>query len=206
MTSPEHTLVGIHLAISAGSFHRYGLPVVILAAVASNRPDLDGLPMLYDMARFEVGHRVWTHNLFSIGLVSAVLAMLQYLFNWLGATSDFCAARFGTLDLPVRGKETPMPVLMVMFVAASCQALHLFCDMVVSGGDGLTDWPVCPWWPISNTGYAFPMIPWGDVGPTLVLMSGLILGARFPVQLRKISSISLAALICYLLVRQNDSI
>lgn len=110
------------------------------------------------MARFEAGHRVWTHNLFSIRIFSTVLAMLQSFFNRRGATFDFCGAKFWTLDLPVRGNETPMPAVMVLFVAASFQALHLFCDRVVSGE---TDWPVCTWWPISNTGYALPVIPLG---------------------------------------------
>jgi membrane-bound metal-dependent hydrolase YbcI (DUF457 family) len=205
MTSPEHTLVGIHLVIAAGAFHRYGLPVVILAGVASNLPDLDGLPMLYDMARFEAGHRVWMHNLCAIGLTSALLAILQYRFDWVGLTAKFLATRIATNEAPASNLEKPVPTLAVLAWAATCQLLHLPCDMVVSGGGGLADWLVRPWWPFSNTGYIFPMIPWGDVGPTLVLMSGLILGARFPVHLQKVSLVSLLALIGYLTIRHTSS-
>ena len=201
MTSPEHTLVGIHLVMAAGAYRRYGLPVVILAGVASNLPDLDGLPMLYDMARFEAGHRVWMHNLCTIGLTSALLVILQYRFDWLGLTAKFFATRIATSEAPASDLEKPVPTLVVLAWAVVCQLLHLPCDMVVSGGGGLADWHVRPWWPISNTGYIYPMIPWGDVGPTVVLMVGVILAVRFPVQDRTISRLTLLALILYLIIR-----
>ncbi|MEZ6077098.1 MAG: hypothetical protein R3C56_15950 [Pirellulaceae bacterium] len=54
---------------------------VALAGIASNLPDWDGLPMLFDMARFEHGHRVWGHNVTSIALSSLIVATLQYRFH-----------------------------------------------------------------------------------------------------------------------------
>ena len=49
MTSPEHTMVGILGAMALGLHKRFGWPVVAFAAVVSNVPDWDGLPMLFDM-------------------------------------------------------------------------------------------------------------------------------------------------------------
>ena len=82
MTTPEHTLVGIHTAIAIGAHRRFGWMVIVLAGIASNLPDWDGLPMLVDMARFESGHRVWGHNFFWIILSSLIVAWSQVRYHW----------------------------------------------------------------------------------------------------------------------------
>jgi purine-cytosine permease-like protein len=73
--------------------------------------------------------------------------------------------------------------------------------MVVSGGFGLNDWSVKPWWPFSQAEYVLPLIPWGDIGPTVIMMAGIILGAKRPDKLSRISTVTLMVLIAYLLVR-----
>ena len=78
------------------------------------------------------------------------------------------------------------------------QLVHLPCDMVVSGGRGLTDWPVAPLWPLSRTGYVLPLVPWGDVGPTVILMAGVIQMARVRGRYRSIALVTLAVLVLYL--------
>jgi hypothetical protein len=86
-------------------------------------------------------------------------------------------------------------------IAVVAQVVHLPCDVVVSGGRGLADWPIQPWWPLSTTPIVYPLISWGDVGPTIVLMSGCLLAARYPPQLQRFSLITLIALVVYLLGR-----
>jgi len=73
--------------------------------------------------------------------------------------------------------------------------------MVVSGGNGLTDWAIQPWWPLSNAAYIYPLIPWGDVGPTVILMSGIIVIAKRRSGISTTAALTLFVLVLYLLVR-----
>jgi len=90
MTTPEHTLVGIHFAFATGLHRFVGWRGVAMAGVASNVPDWDGIPMLFDMQRFESGHRVWGHGIMSIFLASLLLGFFQIRWDWIG----FIANRF----------------------------------------------------------------------------------------------------------------
>lgn len=96
MTTPEHTLVGIHLAIAAGCHRWAGWPLVGLAAVASNMPDLDGLPMLIDIQRFEQLHRVLFHNFLAIALTSIVLACSEAYWGWISRLTGWLMMKFAT--------------------------------------------------------------------------------------------------------------
>jgi hypothetical protein len=201
MTSPEHTLVGIHAALAMGCHRHWGWPVVALAGLASNIPDWDGIPMLVDMQRFESGHRVWGHNVFAILLTTFLVTCLQRRFQWIEAVGQrvkrFLPADAQQLVMP----SEAAPVAVYFIVAFAAQMIHLPCDMVVSGGKGLSDWHVCPLWPASHIGFAFPLIPWGDVGPTLILMAGILAAAIFRDRSSAISALALAGLVAYLLVR-----
>ncbi|TWT77660.1 hypothetical protein Pla123a_14560 [Posidoniimonas polymericola] len=204
MTTPEHTLVGVHGAMALGLDRRLGWAAVVFAAVASNAPDLDGLPMLFDMQRFESGHRVWGHNVFAIALTSLLLAWSQARFGWIERLSARVAkwlpvdSRPPTAVGPFAGRPT---MGWLIAVSAAAQLVHLACDAVVSGGEGLTDWPVEPFWPASDWGFVLPLVPWGDPGPTIVMMLGAIALAKFPERSRRLSRVTLAGLCLYLLAR-----
>lgn len=207
MTTPEHTLVGIHLAIAAGCHRWAGWPLVGLAALASNVPDLDGLPMLIDMQRFEQLHRVLFHNFLAIGLTSALLTCSEAYLGWISRMTRWLILKFApsesTGGLSAVKAEWPRPWLLSTLFATAfvTQTAHLPCDMVVSGGSGLSDWHVLPLWPFSDRGYVFPLVPWGDIGPTFVLMAGTIWMAKRRSGLSSIALITLSTLIVYLLVR-----
>jgi len=203
MTSPEHTLVGIHAAFALGCHRHFGWPVVAMAGLASNLPDWDGLPMLIDMQRFEAGHRVWGHNFVAILLASLVLAWSQRRFRWIERT--WHRARH-ILPVETQTATPPSPsgpasAMVFATVAFVAQVIHLPCDMVVSGGEGLSDWHIQPFWPFSDAGFVFPLIPWGDVGPTIILMAGVIVIAKNPTRISTISVSTLVALLAYLLLR-----
>ena len=204
MTTPEHTLVGIHLAFACGLHRHFGWKGVAMAAVASNIPDWDGLPMLIDMQRFEAGHRVWGHNVAAIVAASLLLGGTQWAFDWIGTIGNWVSVRFL--------KSTPQPdtasklsggvvALVFVSVAIVAQLVHLPCDMVVSGGHGLTDWALQPWWPFSSAAYVYPLIPWGDVGPTVILMAGVIVIAKWRSRIATTSMLTLVALCAYLVAR-----
>lgn len=180
MTSPEHTMVGILGAMALGLHTRFDWPVIAFAAVVSNVPDLDGLPLLYDMDLFESGHRVWCHNLLVIVATSALLGWTQFRFSWIQKIAAQLA-KYLPSDVnlippsrPAQPANTPIPMTYWMLVGIGFQCLHLCCDMVVSGGRGLSDWQVKPFWPFLQTEYVYPLIPWGDIGPTVIMMAGII--------------------------------
>jgi membrane-bound metal-dependent hydrolase YbcI (DUF457 family) len=173
-----------------------------MAGLASNVPDWDGLPMLVDMRRFEAGHRVWGHNLLAILVSSFVLGWTQAQFHWIESIGNRVRQRF-SLAPPEPLPALPVVCATIIFsVIAGCsQLIHLPCDMVVSGGEGLTDWLVKPFWPFSNVGYVFPLIPWGDIGPTVILMTGAIAIARRSSHASAIAVGTLAILCLYLIGR-----
>lgn len=207
MTTPEHTLVGIHFAIATGIFHRFGMRSLVFAGLVSSLPDLDGLPMLINMARFESGHRVWGHNVLAIALTSLLVAFLQSRRDFSGIIATLISRRLSTSGRQASETAPPFPVNAFSSIAAFklscfCQLLHLPCDMVVSGGHGLSHWPVQPWWPFSTSGFVYPMIPWGDPGPTVILMVGIVAVVRFLPRCRRISATSLLVLVIYLTARR----
>lgn len=202
MTTPEHTLVGIHLAVATGCHRYWGWPAVALAGIASNVPDWDGLPMLVDMQRFEVGHRVWGHNLLAIILSSLVLGWTQARFHWLELIGVWARRFLPSQEADLQRSLTfARGLLVYTLIACVVQLAHLPCDMVVSGGSGLTDWLVRPFWPFSNAGYVLPLIPWGDVGPTVILMAGAIALAKMPTRVSVVSALTLVLLSVYLILR-----
>jgi LexA-binding, inner membrane-associated putative hydrolase len=204
MTTPEHTLVGIHLAFALGCHRILGWSAVAMAGVASNLPDWDGLPMLFDMQRFEIGHRVWGHNLAAITLSSILISWSQHHYRWIEIVSNWILKKLpdhGLARTTIDETSKQIGTLTFFGIAMFVQVVHLPCDMVVSGGIGLSDWAIQPLWPFSNAGYVYPMIPWGDIGPTLILMSGVICSAKWPNNVSRSSLVTLLALCTYLLVR-----
>lgn len=211
MTTPEHTLVGIHLSLALG-LHRYlGWPAVAMAGVASNGPDWDGLPMLINMQRFEAGHRVWGHNFLVIFFTSLILGATQARYHWLEQiwhriqamrNHGRCHEDRDSNSKPSTSKTTVvMAVILFSAIAFLAQAIHLPCDMVVSGGNGLSDWLIQPFWPFSNGGYVYPLIPWGDVGPTVIMMGGIIWIAKNSSRASLISLATIVVLCVYLVAR-----
>lgn len=206
MTTPEHTLVGIHFAFATGMYRFVGWRGVAMAGVASNIPDWDGIPMLFDMQRFESGHRVWGHCIPSILFSSILIGIAQSRWDWIGCIANrLRSTRSETASTDTR-KSPDWIVggvggLVFAMIAMCVQLLHLPCDMVVSGGDGLSDWAIQPWWPFSTTGYVYPLIPWGDIGPTVILMAGIITIAKRKSHLSQTSSLTILALCAYLLIR-----
>ena len=201
MTSPEHTMVGILGAMALGLHKRFGWRIVAFAAVISNVPDMDGLPMLFDMERFESGHRVWGHNFLLIVATSICLGWTQARFKWIqkivAYAIDFLPSE---VNRSQPSRHLPIPILVLIFVGIGFQTLHLVCDMVVSGGQGLSNWPVKPFWPIWQVGYVYPLIPWGDIGPTVVMMAGIIGIAKFGRD-QLVATLTLILLVAYMCFR-----
>lgn len=202
MTSPEHTLVGVHGAFALGLHCRWGWPAVAMAGLASIVPDWDGLLILLDVKQFDTGHRVWGHNLLAIAASSALLGWSQHKYRWIERVWRAVQRKPATALLGVIS-EVPPTGSAGAFIGIACvaQLIHLPCDMVVSGGRGLSDWPIQPLWPFSTRELAFPLIPWGDIGPTVILMGGAIAMAKRTDLVRPLAVATLVVLGAYLVAR-----
>jgi membrane-bound metal-dependent hydrolase YbcI (DUF457 family) len=206
MTSPEHTLVGIHFAFATGVHRFVGWRGVAMAGIASNIPDWDGIPMLFDMQRFESGHRVWGHCILSIVLSSLLIGFIQIQWDWIGRVATWLrrpSSQNSITAAPVRRERYigSLGVFAFAMIGLCAQLLHIPCDMVVSGGNGLSHWAVQPWWPFSSAAYVYPLIPWGDVGPTVILMAGVIVMAKRNSAFSQNSWLTIVLLCGYLVVR-----
>ena len=201
MTTPEHTLVGILGAMAMGLHARMGWAVIAFAAVASNVPDFDGLPMLYDMERFEAGHRVWGHNFFAIVASASLLAASQHFFGWIEWTAQRTSSLFPSdITVPTTTERNRIGLTTLFAVGVFFQCVHLLCDMLVSGGQGLSDWHVKPFWPMNNSAFVYPLLPWGDIGPTAIMMGGVIGIAKLG-NAKRIAIICLGLLWAYMAFR-----
>lgn len=198
--------MGIHFAFATGIHRFVGWRGVAMAGVASNLPDWDGLPMLFDMQRFESGHRVWGHGLLSIFVGALLIAFAQIRWDWIGCAANKLRSLASEAH-SVPFTQSPewqhgvIGVVAFASIALYAQILHLPCDMVVSGGNGLSDWAIQPWWPFSNAAYVYPLIPWGDVGPTVILMVGVIILAKRNSHVSQTSWLTIVALCGYFIVR-----
>jgi len=79
MTLPEHAICSAMIA-QFGVRQRLGTPGVILVTIAGVSPDLDSAAKLFGDIHFWRLHHALGHNLFSIGILSAIIAAIGYFF------------------------------------------------------------------------------------------------------------------------------
>ncbi len=204
MTTFEHALLGVNGLLATGLQHRHGWTLVALAGVAAIAPDWDGIPMLWNMARFEHGHRVWGHSILSCVLLGVTLGSLDYHFDLVGNTGRFIS-RFGPLrELSKAAKtrrERSPHVWFAWVVVAIVSALsQIPADAVVSGADGLSDWALKPLWPFSDWELVYAMVPWGNVGVTIIFAVAMIAQVKHPKRVQAIAKLALLAVVVYIAV------
>ncbi|GHT22981.1 hypothetical protein FACS189419_06300 [Planctomycetales bacterium] len=115
------------------------------------------------------------HALFGTDLVLA--AGLNRRFGWqLAALAGAC-------------------VWVVVAVIASYS--HLLADIIVSGTATLADWDVKIFFPFSDKGIVYPLVPWGDVGNTVILLLGMFTMLRWNNRVRTTAVITILSVIAY---------
>ena len=205
MTTFEHAALGINGVLACGLHRRWGWKIVAVGGVAAIAPDWDGLPMFIDMARFEHGHRVWGHNVFACLLLALALGALDYRFDWFGRIARWLV-QFGPMrdvrehvgELRATFSSSGLMIwILVAFVAALSQ---IPADAVVSGGKGLSDWALKPLWPVSNLEVIYPMVPWGNVGVTVIFAIAMIAQAKKPSRSQTIAIVSLVSMCLYIFI------
>ncbi len=178
MTTLEHAMVGIDLVLAAGGTRRYGWQLAAIAGVAATLPDWDGLPVLWNARLFDQCHRAWGHGLLSCFLLAVVIAWSDARYDWITRLARF-GIRWTRVQVPetlsqtqlrVREKATSS-IYGVWFLTTLVAILsHPLCDMIVSGGRGLSNWNIRVLWPFSDIGWGWSIFHWGDVRVTLVFV------------------------------------
>ena len=80
----------------------------------------------------------------------------------------------GNCPLPKgEGTDFPAPELALWLAVGVLAAYsHLLVDVFFSAGKGQPVWGVPLCWPFSNAAWAYPLVPWGDVGATVIFAAG----------------------------------
>ncbi len=205
MTTYEHAMLGITGVLAAGLNRRYGWPIVAMAAVAAVSPDWDGLTIVAGPAAFAAAHRLWGHNVWACVLTGVLIGCLDYRFDAVTRCGRFLVR---PLHLtmpggPPRVREARSLGGLAVWIGAAVPAAlsHLAADLVFSGTTTLPDWQLQLWWPVSNAGYVFPLVPWGDAGVSIVFVAGMFAMWKWPDRLQMISAVTLAAVAFYVAVR-----
>jgi hypothetical protein len=91
--------------------------------------------------------------------------------------------------------------LIWILVATIAAASHLAGDMVVSGSAEFADWAVPILWPLSERGWVYARVRWGDPGITVVFVVGMFAMVRWKSHLQLIAALTLLAVVGYFFVR-----
>ena len=64
----------------------------------------------------------------------------------------------------------------------------------------MTDWELKLWWPLSERGYVYPLVRWGDVGVTLIFVLGMFAMVRWPKHTQRIAGATLGCVALYVIL------
>lgn len=206
MTFYEHGMVGWTLALALGGQREHGWRVAGMAAVAAILPDLDGLSLLAGPSAYAEMHRVWGHNLVAATTGGLLTGMAGYLANLSPRVQYSAAAVLSRLasDVSMSTKISPFAwhdfaVWVLVGVAAGLS--HLPADLVFSGAADLPPWPIPLLWPFSEQRWQMDIVPWGDPGPTVILVAEMFALYRWPGRSQAIAGLTLLLLVGYIGLR-----
>jgi hypothetical protein len=205
MTSFEHAMLGVTQVLATGLHHRYGWQLAAMAGAVALSPDWDGLTLVCGINVFDQAHRAWGHNLFVATVVGASLAILDYRYDLAGRAKRVLQRilRDNSRRDPLRSRaQRTRSGYGIWFVVGILVALtHLAADLVFSGTATLSDWHLRLLWPFSDRGFVFPLVPWGDVGTTVVFVAAMFAMWRWPSRSQWIAIGTLTLVAAYLAVR-----
>ncbi len=205
MTTYEHAMLGVTGALAAGLDRRWGWPIVAMAAVVAVLPDWDSLSLLVGPAAFDRIHRTLGHNLPACVLLGAVAAAVDYRFRVVPRAANHLGRLLRLRELDPRipaPNEFHLGELVVWVTVGVVAALsHLAADMVFSGHPVLPQWGIRLFWPFSDRFWAWPMVPWGDPGPTLLFIGGMFAMIRWHRYRQAIAALTLILVFSYIVAR-----
>jgi membrane-bound metal-dependent hydrolase YbcI (DUF457 family) len=206
MTVYEHFMLGGSLALASGLEPRYGWRIIGMAAIASALPDWDGLSILFGSAAYVRAHRVWGHNLLVATATGGITGLLGFAYQRYQARTPAATAP-GMPAAPVDELAPRRPPFLhaALFVWMATGALaslsHLAVDCVYSWHPGMQPWALPLFWPFSDKSWVFPIVPYGDLGATLIFIGEMFAIYRWPGRARGLASIALVLVALYVGVR-----
>ena len=205
MTTLEHAFVGADLVLASGFHRRFGWQLAAAGGVAAVLPDWDGVTICWSVPLFDTAHRCWGHGLLPCILVAVFFAAIDYRFDVMSRFARFFVKRLN-VQVAMEPLETRRHFTWIEFFAWVVFAIlaslsHLVADIVVSGTATLSDWDVKVFWPFSEIGVVYPMVPWGDVGNMAILLIGMFTMLRWKNRIQSIAAITLFSVIGYTAVR-----
>lgn len=210
MTTLEHAMVGANLVLASGLYRTWSWKIVALGGICAIFPDWDGLPILWSVPLFDTAHRVWGHALLPCFVCTAIFASLDYRFDFMTRLArnfvrwtkiTIAAVEKNPELLEKRRAFTIFGLCVWIAVGIVTACSHLLADIVVSGTATLADWELKLFWPFSDHGFVWPLVPWGDVGNMLILVAGMFLSLRWKTRVRLIAVCTLLGVVGYSLIR-----
>ena len=205
MTTFEHALLGINGVLAAGLDRRHGWGLAAMAGVAAVLPDWDGVSVLWSAALFDQGHRVWGHNVFVCSLIGLLFGLADWKMDLVTRCGRGLAKLFRVCTDGPTAVTSDRPFvtagLVWLGVALVASWSHLVVDLMFSGHSQLSDWELQLFWPISNRGFVYPLVPWGDIGATVVFVLGMFALLRWPARRQVVAGLTLVAVFAYIVVR-----
>jgi membrane-bound metal-dependent hydrolase YbcI (DUF457 family) len=201
MTTFEHAMLGGSLALALGCHKRQGWSLVATAAVAGAVPDWDGLSIAFGGSAYASIHRIWGHNLLMASVAGAVVGALGYWIRASGRMQRTLAAEPSSVALDLSAQRQAGFLFEWLPVSVLAALIHLPADVVYSGHPEMTSWPLKLLWPFSGQGWVWPLVPWGDVGATLLFVAEMFAIYRWPRRAQSLACLTLLAVLSYIGVR-----
>jgi membrane-bound metal-dependent hydrolase YbcI (DUF457 family) len=205
MTTFEHAMVGALAVMATGLPRRVGWQIVAVAAVAAISPDWDGAPFLFNLEWFNQIHRVWGHNLWVSAAVGAMIAFADYFWDWsshCGRGLQWLCDRKTESLLPLANSRPRWQLGVWLIVGILAAWSHLPADMAYSGHATLGEWPLKLLWPFSEQPFNYPLVPWGDIGASLLFAAGIFAMLRWRQSSQPIALATLACVGLYIASRE----
>jgi hypothetical protein len=206
MTPYEHAMLGGTLTLAVGAHRRHGWPVALMACAAAALPDWDGLSLAFGPTAYSSVHRVWGHNLIAAVGAGALVGGLGLLCHHSVRVRRQATRLLQKLGQPppARQADPPFsaPALAVWLAVGALAGLsHLPADLIYSGSPPAPDWPVPLLWPFSGRGWSFPILAWGDLGPTVIFVGEMFALYRWRTHAQLVAWVTLLAVGGYLTTR-----
>jgi hypothetical protein len=197
-------MLGVTGTLAVGLHRRYGWKIVAAAGVVAVLPDWDGLSILFGAAAYDHVHRAWGHNLLVAGLSGATVMACLCCIPRTRRGKNQSEMRAPISD-PAGSRQPCFAhmgrVALWATVGVLASLSHLAADLLYSGHETLADWGILMFWPFSQQTFAYPMVPWGDVGTTLIFVASMFAMLRWPARLQSISQVTLVLVVVYIVLR-----
>ncbi len=200
------------MALAGGSQRRHGWSIVAMAAAAGAFPDWDGLSIVLGGSVYGQVHRVWGHNVLAASLAGLCVGGVGYLCRlsarvrratvklWQPAARKD-GADAGPMVEPPRVTFSAIGLTEWLLIGWLAAIIHLPADVIFSGRPGMTDWPLKLLWPFSQHGWAWPIVPWGDVATSIIFVAEMFALYRWPNRGQRLAWLTLLAVVGYVGLR-----